>query len=62
MALFVTRPRRDEVRIDRGLPSGPRLDEERIGRGKMGSKPKAGSGISKLKTVFLYNIKSTCSF
>ena len=29
MALYVTRPRRDEVRIGRGLPS----DEARIGRG-----------------------------
>ena len=26
MALSVTRPRRDEVRIDRGLPSDPSLD------------------------------------
>ena len=26
MALYVTRPRRDEERIGRGLPSGPRSD------------------------------------
>ena len=34
MALYVTRPRRDEERIGRGLPSELHLcDEERIGRG-----------------------------
>ena len=34
MALYVTRPRRDEVRIGRGLPSGTSLDVGHgIGRG-----------------------------
>ena len=33
MALYVTRPRRDEERIGRGLPSVHLCDEERIGRG-----------------------------
>ena len=27
MALYVTRPRRDEVRIGRGLPSGGELEQ-----------------------------------
>ena len=30
MALYVTRPRRDEVRIGRGLPSGSLLSEAAI--------------------------------
>ena len=30
MALYVTRPRRDEVRIGRGLPSGPGPSFEEI--------------------------------
>ena len=36
MALYITRPRRDEVRIGRGLPSasGPSLLKDRIGTEK----------------------------